>query len=146
MRYYDTATTPTTGKIVLDGNILTAIPENDIRVKSWFEPLPEGKQRAFTTDGLPILEDVPVLTSEELAELAKPKVVTMRQARLALLQQGLLTAVTNAIINGTDEAMKIEWEYAIEVKRDWPSLIALATTLGLTPAQLDDLFKLASTL
>jgi flagellar biosynthesis/type III secretory pathway protein FliH len=88
-------------------------------------------------------------TAEELAqqiEDAKPKVVTMRQARLALLQSGLLTAVETAIVNGTDEAMKIEWEYATEVRRDWASLIALTTELGLTSLQLDDLFILADTL
>ena len=88
-------------------------------------------------------------TAEELLqqiEDAKPKVVTMRQARLALLQSGLLTAVETAIVNGTDEAMKIEWEYATEVRRDWASLIALTTELGLTSLQLDDLFILADTL
>lgn len=73
-------------------------------------------------------------------------VVTMRQARLALHQSNLLTTVTNAILSGTDEAMKIEWEYATEIRRDWPSLIALATSLSLTSQQLDDLFFLASTL
>ena len=88
-------------------------------------------------------------TDEELLqqlEDAKPKVVTMRQARLALLQSGLLTAVETAIVNGTDEAMKIEWEYATEVRRDWASLITLTTELGLTSLQLDDLFILADTL
>lgn len=81
-----------------------------------------------------------------LESIKVPQVVTMRQARLALLQSNLLTTVTDAIAAGADEAMKIEWEYATEVKRDWPSLIALATTLGLTSAQLDDLFTLANTL
>ena len=88
-------------------------------------------------------------TSDELLkeiEDAKPKVVTMRQARLALLQSGLLQTVTDAIANGTDEAMKIEWEYATEVKRDWASLMALTTSLGMTSLELDDLFQLASTL
>ena len=91
----------------------------------------------------------PEFTDAELLqqiEDAKPKVVTMRQARLALLQSGLLQTVTDAIANGTDEAMKIEWEYATEVKRDWGSLITLVTQLGITDLQLDDLFQLASTL
>ena len=91
----------------------------------------------------------PEFTDEELAqqiEDAKPKVVTMRQARLALLQSGLLQTVQDAIANGTDEAMKIEWEYATEVRRDWGSLITLVTQLGITDLQLDDLFQLASTL
>ena len=91
----------------------------------------------------------PEFTDEELAqqiEDAKPKVVTMRQARLALLQSGLLATIETAITSGTDEAMKIEWEYATEVKRDWGSLITLVTQLGITDLQLDALFQLASTL
>ena len=91
----------------------------------------------------------PEFTDAELLqqiEDAKPKVVTMRQARLALLQSGLLQTVTDAIANSTDEAMKIEWEYATEVKRDWGSLVALTTALGMTSQELDNLFQLASTL
>ena len=72
--------------------------------------------------------------------------VTMRQARLALLQSGLLATIETAITTGTDEAMKVEWEYATEVKRDWASLMALTTSLGMTSLELDDLFQLASTL
>ena len=72
--------------------------------------------------------------------------VTMRQARLALLQSGLLATIETAITTGTDEAMKIEWEYATEVKRDWSSLVTLAETLGMTSQELDNLFQLASTL
>ena len=88
------------------------------------------------------------LIDARLAEIADyvPEVITMRQARLALLQSGLLTTVSDAIINGTDETMKIEWEYATEVRRDWTSLIALATSLSLTSADLDGLFVLAESL
>ena len=91
----------------------------------------------------------PEFTDAELLqqiEDAKPKVVTMRQARLALLQSGILQTVQDAIANSTDEAMKIEWEYATEVKRDWGSLVALTTALGMTSQELDNLFQLASTL
>ena len=73
-------------------------------------------------------------------EALKPKVITMRQARLALLDKGLLTAVDEAIATGTDEVLKVEWEYATEVRRDWVNLIAMATSLGMTEEQLDNLF------
>ena len=72
--------------------------------------------------------------------------VTMRQARLALLQSGLLATIETAITTGTDEAIKVEWEYATEVRRDWASLITLTTSLGMTSQELDNLFQLASTL
>ena len=72
--------------------------------------------------------------------------ITMRQARLALLGEGLLTTVDEAIANSTDEVLKVEWEYATEVRRDWSNLIAMATSLGMTEEQLDDLFIKASKL
>ena len=83
------------------------------------------------------------LTQEEIDARFKatvPKVISMRQARLALLNAGLLATVESAVTNGTDETMKIEWEYATEVRRDWESLIALATALGISEEGLDNLF------
>ena len=74
-----------------------------------------------------------------------PTSVSMRQARLALLQQGLLATVNAAIAAG-GEADKIAWEYATEVDRSDVLVQNLAAGLGLTSAQLDDLFLLASTL
>lgn len=72
-----------------------------------------------------------------------PKEVTMRQARLALHESGLLDAVVDAITNSSDEVLKIEWEYARDVSRDWERLVLLATSLGLTDEELDNLFILA---
>lgn len=76
-------------------------------------------------------------------------VVTMRQARLALLQVGKLAAV-DAAISGMSEpdrtAATIEWNHSTEVRRDWPLVIALGPALGLTASDLDDLFALAATL
>ena len=69
-----------------------------------------------------------------------PDVITMRQARLALLGAGLLSTVDNTIASGLDEAMKIEWEYAQEVRRDWESLNTMATALGMSELELDNLF------
>lgn len=71
--------------------------------------------------------------------------VTPRQARLALQQAGLLAAVT-AWIAAADEATRIEWEFALEVRRDWPPITACAGALGLSEAQLDGLFARAVTL
>lgn len=78
-----------------------------------------------------------------------PAEVTMRQARLALLQAGKLAAV-DAAINGMIEpqktAARIEWEYSGTVKRNQPLVLALAPALGLTAAQLDALFVTAESL
>lgn len=72
-----------------------------------------------------------------------PQVVTMRQARLALLAVGLLDDV-EAAVQATDKATQIEWEYAQDVNRNWPTLAALAGALGLTSDELDALFAAAA--
>jgi hypothetical protein len=72
-----------------------------------------------------------------------PKVVTIRQAKLALLQSNLLDDV-EAAMTQAGRATQIEWEYATEFERDWPALTAMQPLLGLTDTQIDDLFKLAS--
>jgi len=82
-------------------------------------------------------------TAEELEAEFKdtvPASLTMRQTRLALLGANLLETIETAIKNGTDEAMKIEWEYADVVRRDWDSLNAMASGLGMSERQLDNLF------
>ena len=77
-------------------------------------------------------------------------VVTMRQARLALLQSNLLSQVEAAIAAIEDavqrQAVQIEWEYAAEVNRTHPWVQTLSTALGLSEEQLDQLFIQASTL
>ena len=75
----------------------------------------------------------------------KPSIVSMRQARLALLQSNLLDAVNTAIEQG-NEADKITWEYATEVNRTDNLVQNMAIALQLSEQQLDDLFLLASTL
>lgn len=70
---------------------------------------------------------------------------TMRQARLALKQQGLLATV-QANIDALPEDSQIEWEYSARVERKSPLVASLGAALGLTETELDDLFKLAITL
>lgn len=96
---------------------------------------------------------VSTLTPEQLALVDPyieppapiPTIVTMRQARLALHQGGLLTTV-NAAISAGAEADKITWEYATEVKRDDPLVANMATALNLSATDLDNLFTLAASL
>lgn len=89
----------------------------------------------------------------ESAELWKPITVpvsvTMRQARLALLQAAKLTLVTQAIqqMQGIEgEQARIEWEYSNEVRRNQPLTIALAQAIGMTEGEMDNLFIEASKL
>lgn len=78
-----------------------------------------------------------------------PQLVTMRQARLALLQNGMLTQVNTAVANmpgAAGDAARIEWEFSSAVERNHPLVQSLIGALGLTESQLDDLFRLAATL
>jgi hypothetical protein len=68
-----------------------------------------------------------------------PETVTPRQARLVLLNAGLLEQV-EASFDEMSHAAWIEWNYALEVRRDSPLIAALAPALGLTAEQIDALF------
>ena len=89
------------------------------------------------------------LTAPPPAPPVVPQVVTMRQARLALLGAGLLSGVA-AAINAMDspqkEAAQIEWEYSQTVERQRGFVLLLGGALGLTSEQLDNLFITAGTL
>jgi hypothetical protein len=77
------------------------------------------------------------------AEAAKvPDAVTPFQAKAALLQAGLLDAVLAAIA-AAPRISQLAWAEATEFRRNSPTVLSLASTLGLTSAQLDDLFKAA---
>ena len=81
------------------------------------------------------------------AAVIVPQVVSRRQARLLLLQQGLLDQV-EAMIALQDRATQITWADAIEFKRNDPLLLALAAApeLNLTSEQLDQFFIAAAQL
>jgi len=71
--------------------------------------------------------------------------ITPRQARLALLNAGLLDAV-EAYIATLSKAAQVEWEYANDICRDHALLTQAASALGLTAEQVDALFEAAARL
>jgi hypothetical protein len=78
-----------------------------------------------------------------------PQEITMRQARLVLLERGLLANVQPAI-DSLPEPNKtkaqIEWEYSNALQRDNPFVTTLGTALGLSSDDIDNLFITASRL
>jgi len=68
--------------------------------------------------------------------------VTPLQAKLALNAAGLLDNI-ETFIAGSDRATQIAWESASEFKRSSPLLIGMTAAIGMTGAQLDDLFVVA---
>jgi len=87
-------------------------------------------------------------TPEELEAAIKKynidrKPLSMRQTRLALLNAGLLSQVESAIANLSEPAksqVEIEWQYAKDVYRNDDWLVALASELGLSDQQVDEMF------
>lgn len=70
--------------------------------------------------------------------------ITMKQARLYLLSSGLLSQVD--VIVSQNEAWKIEWEYATDVLKNSPLVVALSSQLGLSSEAIDVMFDEASKL
>lgn len=104
----------------------------------------DGSQDAFIKPGLIAITK---LQADALRAVpaAVPTALTMRQARLALLQSNLLSQV-DTLVAAMPPASRIEWEFAATVERSHPLVAALASNLSLTGQQLDSLFTLGATL
>lgn len=90
-------------------------------------------------------------TPEEVAALPPappapvPQVVTRFQARAALHLAGLLQQVeTMMAASETDMLARLAWQDAQEFRRQSPTVLAMAQALGLSDAQLDELFTTAA--
>ena len=109
----------------------------------------EDLHTAITEDGeMPLeaycktLEIAPYVEPEPVVII--PKVITMRQARLQLLEDELLDDVE--VLISVDKKSQIEWEYANEVYRQSPLIEAIKGALSLTEEQIDTMFLKASKL
>ena len=111
----------------------------------------------YLKDGVVFGVKVEKLTMDELSEIEAKKqreldavnanrinslTISMRQSRLELLNRGLLDAVESHVATLSKSA-QIEWEYSVEVRRDYPLVIELGSLLGLSETDLDDFFDSA---
>ena len=89
-------------------------------------------------------EDIAAAVTAFFANMPKPvpAVVSMAKARIALDAAGLLAGVEAAVL-AAPNAVKLAWEYSTEIHRHSPTMLALAAALGLSEAQVDDLFRAA---
>lgn len=79
------------------------------------------------------------------------KPLTRRQFRLALVMNGFALADIEALINQIEDDMQrqiiqIEWQDAMVFERNNSSLFAMAALMGLSSAQIDELWSQALTL
>lgn len=96
-------------------------------------------------------KDSAIAADTEAKRLAAvPVSVTRRQAKQALILQGLISGVQpaiNAITDATQRALiQCEWDDSQVFERQRPALIMLGTALGLGAAALDALFVSAAAL
>lgn len=78
-----------------------------------------------------------------------PQTLTMRQARLALLDAGKLSSVGATIDNlpsPQKERAQIEWEFSNEVQRTNGVVSAIGPLIGLSETEIDALFIAGSQL
>lgn len=107
-----------------------------------------GQPTTFYTFGA----EADFLLALESADLTPPKAVpssvTRRQARQALLLAGKLQLVEPAIAAIPDEMQRamvqIEWDDSLHFERNRPTLMALASALGMSSSDLDSLFITAA--
>lgn len=84
------------------------------------------------------------IMQKALLESSKVKVITPRQARLALLGVGLLDEVETLLAK--DRAIQIWWEYSLDIQRNHEMIITVATQLGMSEEDMDNFFIEASKL
>lgn len=66
--------------------------------------------------------------------------VSLISLRIALKRRGLYDSVNAAIMNGSDEEVKMVWEYGNFIRRGSQQVIALGSVFNLTEQDLDDIW------
>ena len=107
-----------------NGDTYYLFDENEVADPSWVEVEED-------IIGIPDINFVPT-------EII-PQSISMRQARLVLLQRGLLDDIEFAV-KSADRATQIEWEYAQEVSRNHPLILQMWAALGLSVDDINQLF------
>lgn len=124
-----------------DSNVQEEIPKAAVEVE-WDQYFKASQD----TDGIwTLLDDGSIV--KKPAPISVPSSVTMMQARLAMLNAGLLDKVEEAIAAMTGDEGKtaqIQWQFAQQVRRDWPLVASLQKALKLSDKAADDLFIAAA--
>ena len=123
-----------------------SIPDGTDCSSLGFEFLEEVEQPK--QEGFYAIEVAPINNKQtwKLVEIPKevPQEITPLQSKLQLLEIGLLDEV-EALVTA-DRKVQLYWEYASVIERDNEILLMMATSLGMTEEQLDDLFIKANKL
>lgn len=123
---------------------IMSVVENDRKLE---QELLEAEQK-YQQEQQKEQELPPQPTPEELETMwLENATITMRQARLALLELGLLADVENVIENlpsDIKQKAKIEWEYSTSVNRKNDTFLLIVEQLGIDSKEdIDNFFLLA---
>lgn len=94
-----------------------------------------------------LAEKCPHLTPKEKEEIEKERIgnlqCTKRVFALMLQELGITYSQLKELIASNEQA-QMEWDLCVELQRKNPLLDLMAAQMGITPKQLDDLFKFAN--
>lgn len=102
--------------------------------------LADGESALWVGGWLVVEEPPPFLIVDDPCV---PASVPMRNARLALSATGLLSTVQNYIASMAGQAgeeARIDWQFALNVRRDSPLVKEMIQALGKTDEEIDELF------
>lgn len=74
-----------------------------------------------------------------------PVSVSRFQARAALMQAGLLASV-ESVVSQSDALIQMAWQDALEFRRDSAAIQYIASQIGLSSSQVDNLFVAAKSI
>jgi hypothetical protein len=125
--------------VIQDGNVVNLVEAEEPLFDNWIADDGSARIGGIWTG---TTFEAPPMT------LFVPPSVSMRQARLALLQAGKLDGVANVIAAIPDpiqrQAAQISWDFAGDVRRDSPLVALIGSTMGMADAEIDTLFIDAS--
>jgi hypothetical protein len=90
----------------------------------------------------------PEVQPEPVPERVRTAALRLALFRLHQIQDGSVYAIINAsdLTDAQKTEARIQWEYEPNTRRDHPLVAAFAPAFSLTPAQVDEVFRLADTL
>ena len=133
---------------------LSLMSNSELAALGWYpvryEPLESGASgygEMILVDGEYVIPSLPADYESALSQWRATAHVERLQARLALIQNNFWESVVVYFSDPSRTTVeRAFWEDARTWRRDDPTVMAAGAALGLTEAQVDDLFKLAATL
>lgn len=98
-----------------------------------------------------VIEDYDDGVPEPVPEAASPATIRVALRRLHGVTNAALDATVGAVLAGIsdpgerDDAETL-WLYSVSIRRDHALVAAVGAALNLTPAEVDDVFRLAATI